>query len=128
MLFGGTSIMIPLLVISFGGALAIAHYAKVGSARATPLLLLPNASYPDSTDLPTPKPIPLLSHHRYQHCGYCHCQDNEPPPVIVSAPLALVGFMVAASWIDIVADQLVSMLTFGVSCAGKHIGFESNHE
>lgn len=43
MLFGDMSIMIPLLIISFGGALAIARYAKVSSARAT-LLLFHKAS------------------------------------------------------------------------------------
>ena len=39
------------------------------------------------------------------------------------------GFMVAASWIDIVADQLVSMLTFGVSRTTRTLGSDhQNHQ
>jgi sodium/potassium/calcium exchanger 6 len=35
----------------------------------------------------------------------------------VSGPLALVGFIIAATWIDTIADQLVKLLTFlGVIC------------
>eukprot|EP00979_Chaetoceros_neogracilis_P005072 scaffold869_cov260-Chaetoceros_neogracile.AAC.3 len=37
--------------------------------------------------------------------------------LIVSGPLALVGFIIAATWIDTIADQLVKLLTFlGVIC------------
>ena len=34
------------------------------------------------------------------------------PPLVFQVPLALYGFVVAATWIDFVADQLVSVLTF----------------
>jgi len=40
------------------------------------------------------------------------CSDRSPPPLALSAPLALLGFAIAATWIDAVADQLVNLLTF----------------
>ena len=44
----------------------------------------------------------------------------------VSAPIAFLGFVVAATWIDTIAGQLVSLLTFlGVICRipGKNASF-----
>lgn len=40
--------------------------------------------------------------------------DDSPcnPPTAFQAPLALYGFVVAATWIDFVADQLVAILSY----------------
>jgi len=44
-------------------------------------------------------------------------QKEEPPSLIFSVPLAMIGFVVAATWIDLIADQLVNLLNFlGIVC------------
>ena len=35
------------------------------------------------------------------------CSDVKPPPTVIAAVLALVGFAIAATWIDTIANQLV---------------------
>jgi Ca2+/Na+ antiporter len=40
------------------------------------------------------------------------CTDRKPPPTFVAAPLALIGFACAATWIDTIANNLVSVLGF----------------
>lgn len=43
--------------------------------------------------------------------------DESDLSLNVSVPLAFLGFIVAATWIDVIADQLVQLLTFlGVIC------------
>lgn len=38
--------------------------------------------------------------------------DQEHVPIMISGPLALYGFLIAATWIDTIADSLVSLLNF----------------
>ena len=40
------------------------------------------------------------------------CPPTGAPPLVFQVPLALYGFVVAATWIDFVADQLVSILSY----------------
>ena len=43
--------------------------------------------------------------------------EAENMSLNVSVPIAFIGFIVAATWIDTIASQLVSLLTFlGVIC------------
>ena len=43
--------------------------------------------------------------------------EAEYMSMYTSIPIAFLGFIVAATWIDLLADQLVSLLTFlGVIC------------
>jgi len=46
------------------------------------------------------------------------CPEGEGPmPLLVAVPIGLYGFMIAATWIDLIADILVDVLTFtGVLC------------
>merc|ERR1719198_2097523 len=38
--------------------------------------------------------------------------DASPPPLALGAPLALAGFVIAATWIDTIANELVAALQF----------------
>ena len=44
-------------------------------------------------------------------------RGDVPPRPLAAVPLTLVGFVVSATWLDLVADRLVSLMTFfGIIC------------
>ena len=42
-----------------------------------------------------------------KHCPVRRGDDPLSPPMVFAVPLAILGFVIAATWIDFVADQLV---------------------
>lgn len=48
---------------------------------------------------------------RFAPCGYV------PPRLSIAVPITLIGFCVSATWLDLIADLLVSLLSFfGIIC------------
>jgi len=44
-------------------------------------------------------------------------RDDVPPRPLAAVPLTLIGFVVSATWLDLIADHLVSLMTFfGIIC------------
>jgi len=47
-----------------------------------------------------------------RHCPVRRGDDPLSPPMVFAVPLAILGFVIAATWIDFVADQLVAALQY----------------